>query len=356
MAPNGSPTPKINIYDLTAQDTSSIIARALQTLKPRLPTSIALYRRLQFGRFLPTTRLLTNLVLSDPDAGTDADSRSEWDDAWVLAFVDRSCRPETEAWVYASWEDEVELSSESEQTQTQMQDALILALIRAVQNLNPTPKATEALRKVTSDNLSNGTDAAGYSRADYAGHMSNANVMLWGAVHERTSQVLRRVSALAEQFASVMAKNFSFVWIVDEMAEPKALPEEMRWGELERRHLGLVRSRTQIPRQEGTLAVLPNQAIFTSTGEEPIAWAFAGLDGSLTSLHVEEPYRGKGLAKSLTTKLFRDKMECFWEDGVVRQAHGYVTVGNVASQRMCEGLGGKSDWECYWLRVDLGKI
>ena len=71
-----------------------------------------------------------------------------------------------------------------------------------------------------------------------------------------------------------------------------------------------MKSRTQIPRQDATLAMVPSLALFPSTSDledvDPIAWAFLAPDGSLMTLHVEEPYRGRGLAKMLVEKLFRE--------------------------------------------------
>lgn len=116
-----------------------------------------------------------------------------------------------------------------------------------------------------------------------------------------------------------------------------------------------MRSRTQIPRQETTLAILPQLAI-RNTDNVPVAWAFVGLDGSLTTLHVESEYRGRGLAKSITTKLFNEKMEALWEDGVDKMAHGYVVVGNDASSAVSTSLGGKNGWLAYWIRVNLEKV
>jgi len=72
-------------------------------------------------------------------------------------------------------------------------------------------------------------------------------------------------------------------------------------------------------------------------------------------LHVEEAWRDRGLAKAITTKLFREKMDRFWEEGVEQLGHGYVIVGNKASEGMCRSLGGRSEWQCYWLRIDLSK-
>lgn len=106
-------------------------------------------------------------------------------------------------------------------------------------------------------------------------------------------------------------------------------------------------------------------AIFPLSPAEaaPIAWAFIGLDGSLTSLHVEESHRRLGLAKALTTKIFREGRGVFWggeEDAGERErlsiAHGNVAVGNEKSAGMCRSLGGVDLGEVFWLKVDLDDV
>ncbi|KAK5007480.1 hypothetical protein LTR28_005236 [Elasticomyces elasticus] len=92
----------------------------------------------------------------------------------------------------------------------------------------------------------------------------------------------------------------------------------------------------------------------------PVAWAFLGLDASLTTLHVEPEYRGRGLAKLVTLKLFSDEMDAFGgEEGAVSQgkrwAHADVQEGNVASYRVMESVGARWSWETYWLKVDVDK-
>ena len=48
-------------------------------------TALALYRRLQFGRFLDSSYLFTNRQLDSLPDQTDT--------PWFYAFVDRGCRP-----------------------------------------------------------------------------------------------------------------------------------------------------------------------------------------------------------------------------------------------------------------------
>lgn len=122
----------------------------------------------------------------------------------------------------------------------------------------------------------------------------------------------------------------------------KELPEGLEWDIVREAEYALVRSRTAIPRQDRTMRLLGSVGVrrragasgavggngesWNKQGEkeegegdgdaetekegdtqrgELIAWAFLGPDGSLTTLHVEPEFRGKGIAKMLTRRLFR---------------------------------------------------
>ena len=128
------------------------------------------------------------------------------------------------------------------------------------------------------------------------------------------------------------------------------------YGKLDPRDYQLVRSRTQIPRQDRTLRKLCNIAVYPKDSEStvpaPIAWAFLGLDASLTTLHVEPEYRGLGLAKSLSLQLFGDDMDSFWQHNpdqvkderqsllTERYGHADVATDNGPSNGVCKSLGG----------------
>ena len=345
----------IYTYHLTsppgpAHRTRDMLAR----LRPHLPSSLPLYRRLQTGRFSDTSLALSNLDLDQapapaPDpAAADGGTTPE-----IFAFVDRGARPETEVYLFGSWES----GGEAEGAHDGRSDGLVRALVRAMERSRGRTWCCAA-DGARAETLAENQGPGRYSRDEYGGHAGDPNIMLWGAVHERTAKVLRRLGVVAEQFKTSLHPNHTFVFELDAMPPARPLPEGLVWGELPAKHLGLVRSRTQIPRQEKTLASLPRLAVYQSSDSDgpPIAWAFVGLDGSLTTLHVEEAWRGKGIAKVVTHKLFHECMYRFWDDdGGKRIAHGYVMDGNEASANMCRSLGGKDRWRTYWVRVDLGK-
>lgn len=119
-----------------------------------------------------------------------------------------------------------------------------------------------------------------------------------------------------------------------------------------------------IPRQDSTLAQLPSLALYPKGKPDPISWAFLGPDSALATLHVEPEYRGRGLAKLLSAKLFAERMNVFWNKEVVdgdeerrldRWAHADVAIDNGPSNAVCKGLSGQATWNVYWVRVDLAR-
>jgi ribosomal protein S18 acetylase RimI-like enzyme len=343
---------KMYEHRLNTPDSSAIISNALQLLRPHIPVSLPLYRRIQGGRFFDASVLLSNIHLNLKDSNT---LTGDADQPWLIAFIDRSCRPETEVYLFSSWEVQ---TAPTTPDQHDAIDELIYDLLARMRDLGLPPSIHDQPPPAEVDGTNTVKDSVGLSRSDYDSHASDPSIMLWGSVHERTYPILQRLGYLPSRFKTSVMPNHCFIWTVDTLHpyDEDSLPQALSWGILQREHFALVRSRTQIPRQDCTLAVLPNLAIFSSTTSEPVAWAFVGLDGSLTTLHVESDYRGQGLAKMLTVKLFKENMGRFWEEGIERLAHGYVIEGNKSSEGMCRSLGGTAEWMVYWLRVDLGAV
>lgn len=247
-----------------------------------------------------------------------------------MAFVDRGRAPETEVWCFGSWESWGDGESEGQEGKmTEGVREVVRAVVEKVKGLDG-PESLSAKN----------------------GDAADGNVMLWGAVHERTARVFQDWGLLTRG----LEPNWMFVFDLDALPATRDLPKGLHWGELKQEHFDLVRSRTSIQRRDRTLGAVPNLAIFEQGSSTPISWVFLGLDASLTSLHVEKEWRGRGLAKAITTKIFKEKMDGFWQDGVKEIAHGYVIVGNKESEGMCRSLGGTSGWQTFWLRVDLGQV
>ncbi|KAL4803452.1 hypothetical protein BDV18DRAFT_144768 [Aspergillus unguis] len=109
---------------------------------------------------------------------------------------------------------------------------------------------------------------------------------------------------------------------------------------IQEHHLDLVKSRTNIPRSKEALLAMGGVALYhrprhhhhhhqqqhldtnarngtSSKGEEgnemPIAWAFLGFDGSMSSLHVEPEHRGIGLAGIVGKEVMKRGVDVFGE-------------------------------------------
>ena len=150
---------------------------------------------------------------------------------------------------------------------------------------------------------------------------------------------------------------------------------------------------TTTPIDPSTSTQPPNQ----SHHHQPIAWAFLGVDGSLSSLHVEPAHRRQGLAKAVSRRLlrrladdaaamgFRAVSEGPGDDwggvyggqeggggehggrdrdggtgGETTEygagegwAHSDVAEENVGSAGVARGLGGRVGWRVRWVRMEL---
>ncbi|SMR54856.1 unnamed protein product [Zymoseptoria tritici ST99CH_3D1] len=364
---------QIHHHPLLSPSSEETISQALTILRPHLPISLPLYRRLQSGRFFPATTLLTNL----PSLTTTPPPSAPW----LLAFVDRTCRPETEIWLFGSWEllhPSTDLTPEHQHLIT----TLLKSLVHKIKSF-PLPTSLHADAPSSSAPLVHGSvqpDSSGLSRTEYTSHFHDSSLTLWGAVHSRTAHLLQAAGVIRSPVGAGegggMVPNSTFVFDLEDGSvsmgvDGTVLPEGLVWGKLQWEDFKLVRSRTQIPRQDRTLAGLPCVAILdvrdvttTAGGADdgaegrckPVGWAFVGLDGSLTTLHVEAEWRRRGLAQAITAKLFNEEMERLWEEGVKRWAHGYVVEGNVASEGLCRSLGGRKVWDAFWVRVDLNAV
>ncbi|KAJ6114987.1 Acyl-CoA N-acyltransferase [Penicillium sp. IBT 16267x] len=140
-------------------------------------------------------------------------------------------------------------------------------------------------------------------------------------------------------------------------------------------HLGLVQSRTSIPRSRAQLSSMVGMAIYhdsesdteSDEDEMPIAWAFLGVDGPLATLHVEPEHRGKGLALCLSKETMRRGMDptgIFGADRLdsvdekLRQkttawVHAEVAQTNKASRRVMEKVGGEVMTTVMWVVIEL---
>jgi hypothetical protein len=88
------------------------------------------------------------------------------------------------------------------------------------------------------------------------------------------------------------------------------LPDGFRLGDMRTQDLQLVLDRSPIPRTLTTLKQLVSVGLFHGERETPVGWGFLGKDASISSLHTEAEFRGKGLAVLLTMELLKRKLGC----------------------------------------------
>ncbi|KAI3329128.1 hypothetical protein HD806DRAFT_530532 [Xylariaceae sp. AK1471] len=283
---------------------------------------------------------------------------------FAAAYLDLSRGPETELWIYSSMEhrlgspspspspgtEEEEEEEEEESSENQDQEkgeiacaVALLGEVKRQQDLYFTPGSERE------------------SERDFP-------TVLVGNLNE----VLRERLVTPNVGMKIVSTGIFDKWIfcVDELPDVK-LPEFLggvgvgdgadgkgegmgkrwAWDNVRREDIPFTISRTKIPRKERTMKLLPSTAIYLDDGK-PIAWAFLGPDSSLSSLHCEELYRGKGIAKAVAVRVLRDHLKDYGDEG-----HGYgwadVAPDNTQSQGVCRSLGGQAKWQISWSRLDL---
>ncbi|KAL1311659.1 hypothetical protein AAFC00_001766 [Neodothiora populina] len=190
------------------------IQHVIEALRPHVPTCIPLYRRLQFSHFTTTSHLLSSVSLEDllqRQSINSTNSHSEAkEEPWLVAYVDRSKRPETEVWTYGSWENDEINNSDKEDTDDgsdamEKAQRLIRALVAEVRGIGlPTDTSTttplaSAAGQVQKQSLSRDS-ATNVQRGEYEGHLSNPNIVLFGALHERTVRLMGQLGILSREF------------------------------------------------------------------------------------------------------------------------------------------------------------
>lgn len=328
-------------------------AHILNVLRPRLPLSLPVYRRIQFRHFSPSARIITSFDTS-PAAG----------EPWLVVFSDPDRGPETQLFLHGSWETSSSSagSDVSDEVIAGLMEALVLHL-RSGEALYAPSLRTEIVQARVAAVAGEGYDPATDGR----------HLVMMGSVHARTAKVVRDLGLLDPEWAVMDSDGMPEAynkWVFDlrnTTGHEDVLPDGLRWGTMRTPHYALVRSRTAIPRQDRTLSILPTVAIFPAqSGDgdvDPVGWLFLGVDSSLTTLHVEPEYRGKGLAKILARKAWKQHLDHYrtsYIDGRnevnERWAHADVATGNVASNAVCKSLGGKVEWTDYWMKLDLTRL
>ncbi|KAF9736052.1 hypothetical protein PMIN06_003000 [Paraphaeosphaeria minitans] len=325
-------------------------------LKGTLPHSISLSYRTKHPSRTPNAHILATFP---PAASTDSIPR-----CWAAAYLDRSMRPETELWIFTTGEipGHCESPDEKEGFCTECKKA-VLSLIDYMGTLPIPPMhpwnepAMELARQHEKEHPQTGPDAV-YPPGPglYMRHLLIPMVVTLGACHHEVVQLLAEAGMLRKEFPGHEADLNKFWFKVADLPQTRDLPEKLRWGEMREKDLAIVQARTSIPRTARTLLSLKSVGVFEKATDKPVAWTFLGLDGSLTTLHTEPEWRGKGIAKAVTMKIFKEHApELAVDDEENAWAHADVYVGNVQSESLCRSLGGKPSVKILWVRVHITK-
>ncbi|KAH7364369.1 hypothetical protein BKA65DRAFT_491140 [Rhexocercosporidium sp. MPI-PUGE-AT-0058] len=209
-------------------------------LSSHLPHSIALFRRLQFMN-----------MKGGKTANSHVLTLFESLKAFTVAYLDFSRGTETELWIYSSME---RLSGSEIEAKCQTQVLEVLKRVRGIEG----------------------------SFVAANGPRVTPGIVLIGSLHEKTLRFLEE----QQMVKGVTGPHFKFIFELGNLPPEGGLrSEDLMYSEIRTIDIPLVLSRTEIPRKERTIVLLPSVAI--TVNREPIAWGFLGPDASLTSLHVE---------------------------------------------------------------------
>ncbi|KAH8732775.1 hypothetical protein GQ44DRAFT_765856 [Phaeosphaeriaceae sp. PMI808] len=329
-------------------------SRILQAaLKSSLPYSINLAYRTQH----PNRTKHAHILVTFPSTATSIPK------CWAAAYLDRSMRPETELWIFAAGEMKIHDFSSPRNFCEECRQA-VLSLLDYISAL-PTPL-------IQPDNEPAMTIAYQHERdfpspgpngeyppspGIFMRHLLLPKVILIGAVHEQIVKICWDTGLVRRDFPGSSSELNKFVFKLSDLPTAEELPEGLRWGSMREQDIDTVKARTNIPRSAKTLMSLQSLGVFEIDSDKAIAWTFLGLDGSLTTLHTESEYRGRGIAKALAAKIMREYAPGLAVDDEGNAwSHADVYVGNMQSESVCKSLGGKVLWKDFWVRIDLEKV
>jgi GNAT superfamily N-acetyltransferase len=276
---------------------------------------------------------------------------------WAVAYFDRSMRPETETWIFAAGE---QPNHSTEEFCPQCKKA-VLMLLHHMSTL-PTPPmrkdnqpALDVAYQHEKEYPTPGPDGIYPPHpGTYMRHLLLPKVVLVGACHEQIVKIFHDTGLVRRDFPGGDLELSKFVFKLSDLPTTRELPEGLRWGRMREQDIETVKARTHIPRSTKTLLSLESVGVFDEESDKAVAWTFLGVDGSLTTLHTEPEYRGKGIGKAVADKIIRDYAPGLAVDDEGQAwCHADVYKGNVQSESLCRSLGGKALWKDYWVRIDL---
>lgn len=262
------------------------------------------------------------------------------DTPFAAAYLDLSRGPETQLWLYSSLERRPDAltSAASRSRYGNKEDAKAPGEGREE---DKEEAAAQCARRVLAE-VRRQRDAYSTGRAAMP-------TILAGTLSEAL-----RLALLNQKVVFAQVDVFDkWMFRLDDLPNvPSPLAPDMRWRDFRREDIPLMLSRTNIKRTERTIVLLRSTAVYQNDGTTPVAWALLGPDSSLSGLHCEEEFRGKGFAKAVAIKILRDHLKDYDDDS---RCWADVAPDNPKSQAVCRSLGGKVAWAASWSWIDLDK-
>lgn len=302
--------------------------------------------------------------------------------------MDRARAPETEAWLFSTYEVRLHKSSEkgrcgkgdadeegNDEEEAEEAKSHLLALFRAVSSLPPNRDQNPS-RTLTLGSLHSALVPL------LAGPPTHTLAPRAVIARSPDSDVADEAGggAVLSQISTEYGKWLIRTTAAAVVPQRVKLPRGYVFAAIEASDLYVVMARTEIPKTVETLARLRGVGVREVAGEgggggggdgdgggegRLVAWGFVGVDGCLSTLHVEAAERGKGLGKAVAGRLVgmvgESKREGGGEGaGGGEDGRGWVSgdvaVGNEGSEGVMRGVGGKRGWTVRWVAVDVERL
>ncbi|KAL9602191.1 MAG: hypothetical protein Q9219_002055 [cf. Caloplaca sp. 3 TL-2023] len=401
-------------------------------LLPLLPNSLPLLRLIQFHPQSPHARVYATFPPSTTPPSPVASSSSTTTPtetatdiklnppspaappppSFAATYIDRSAAPETECWVFSTYEVLAEhgdfgafrsspspfpttkKDGEEEKKAEEEARLQIVALLDEVAAAADSPRqrlligslhhALLPLLTSTEDEIPPSVRVAAATSSSSSS--TSSTTMVSKESESSSSNSTSRSSKSEGKGKGVLTAvgEPCWKWLIPLPPPPSrfqkeghTFPPNYHPSTLRRADLPTVLSRTAIPRREDTLAALKSACLRylpsqdensdgkTPQGGDLVAWAFLAADGSLTSLHVEEGHRGRGLAGGVVRLLLSSAAAAGGggaggegDEGGERRRWltSDVFWDNHGGHGVARSVGGMEGWVCRWVVADLGRV
>ncbi|KAF4969885.1 hypothetical protein FSARC_2980 [Fusarium sarcochroum] len=348
----------------------------IEFLTSRLPQSLPLLRILQMGprdegAFLITT-LLPHLTMREPvEEDPEAINPAS---VWTMAYVNRVNHPGTEMWIFSSLEMWPLLDGYEKAPQKVYVNPWQLFL----------PFSTEVCQHAKQQLLAICSYIPISSRKSEPSSLKRGELVRFGPylcvgnVHTRVASLLAQTPVIAKN--SPAYGKYLFRTGSDNMAKElnsstlsATLPPGFKFDTIHRSDYAKVMQENRTIRGASTLDRIRGvgiRRVGSSSTDEPsrlVAFAFAGEDGSIRALHVDEEFRRMGLAKAVVQRIIslglcdppRQGPFAASED-IQQEYEGSSPMGftgvmerNEGSIKTFKAIGAYWAWDVFWLWIDL---